>query len=46
MKEGIKYDTRALGKNTKKYFDIWDLNDDAHIDKDEVKSKQQRTKRR
>lgn len=36
LKEGIKYDKRALGKNTKKNFDVWDLNEDGHIDKDEM----------
>ena len=46
LMEGIKYDKRALGKNTKKNFDVWDLNEDGHIDKDEVKTKEQRTKRR
>lgn len=38
LKEGIKQDTRALGKNTKKYFDVWDLNKDGEIDIDEVKT--------
>ncbi|XP_068676643.1 transmembrane prolyl 4-hydroxylase-like isoform X4 [Montipora foliosa] len=36
LKEGIKEDTRALGKNTKMYFDLWDLNEDGHIDVDEM----------
>ena len=36
LKEGIQEDTRALGKNTKMYFDLWDLNEDGHIDVDEV----------
>ena len=37
LKEGVKQDTRALGKNTKEYFDVWDLNHDGQIDMDEVK---------
>ena len=37
LKEGIKQDTRALGKNTKEYFDMWDQNQDGQIDMDEVK---------
>ena len=35
--QGIKQDTRALGKNTKVYFDLWDVNKDGEIDMDEVK---------
>jgi len=35
--QGIKQDTRALGKNTKDYFDLWDVNKDGQIDMDEVK---------
>ena len=34
--EGLKYDTSALGKNTKKHFDLWDQNKDGQIDMDEV----------
>ena len=41
LKEGINQDTRALGKNTKKHFDVWDLNKDGEIDIDEVKIRQQ-----
>lgn len=36
LKEGVQQDTRALGKNTKKNFDLWDNNQDGQIDKDEV----------
>ena len=36
VKEGIQHDTRALGKNTKKNFDLWDQNQDEQIDIDEV----------
>jgi len=34
--QGIKQDTRALGKNTKVYFDLWDVNKDGEIDMDEM----------
>ena len=36
LKGGLKHDTRALGKNTKKYFDLWDLNKNGQIDVQEV----------
>ncbi|KAL9950843.1 hypothetical protein ACROYT_G043408 [Oculina patagonica] len=36
LKEGIKHDMRALGKNTKKHFDVWDQNKDGQIDMDEM----------
>lgn len=36
LREGVKQDTRALGKNTKEYFDVWDLNHDGQIDMDEM----------
>ena len=36
-KEGEKQDTMSLGKNTKKYFQVWDQNRDGQIDMDEVK---------
>ena len=36
LKGGLKHDTWALGKNTKKHFDRWDRNKDGQIDMDEV----------
>ena len=36
LKGGLNHDTRALGKNTKKYFDLWDLNKNGQIDVQEV----------
>ena len=36
LKEGVKQDMMALGKNTKKHFDVWDPNKDGQIDTDEV----------
>ena len=36
LKGGLKHDTWALGKNTKKHFDRWDQNKDGQIDMDEV----------
>lgn len=36
LKGGLKHDIRALGKNTKKHFDLWDLNKDGQIDVEEV----------
>ena len=36
LKGGLKHDTWALGKNTKKHFDLWDQNKDGQIDMDEV----------
>lgn len=37
LKEGERQDTMSLGKNTKKYFQVWDKNRDGQIDMDEVK---------
>ena len=36
LKGGLKHDTWALGKNTKKHFDLWDQNKDGQIDMNEV----------
>lgn len=36
LKGGLKHDTWALGKNTKKHFDRWDRNKDGQIDMDEM----------
>jgi len=36
LKGGLKHDTWALGKNTKKHFDLWDRNKDGQIDMDEM----------
>lgn len=36
LKEGVKQDMIALGKNTKKHFDFWDPNKDGQIDIDEM----------
>lgn len=36
LKDGIKEDTRALGKNIKEHFDVWDQDRDGYIDMDEV----------